>query len=167
MDSLPFSRYSALATMRRDRDPLARVLSFAQGGCDFPPLPRVARQAEHIVHTVVFTPGYQFQAAKAGIGAQEDPPLLPPPPNRPDDAREFLPAPRAGVLVRRPQPLSEQMLSPLRFPRFCHSECCRTWSSCDAKGRRRTLLPIGSSHAKRHRHTAANANGRSERRRAS
>ena len=71
--------------------------------------PRIARQAEHEVHPVLFAPGHQRFAGEPGIGAQKNARPGPARPYLADDPRDLLDRAGAAIDVRRPQLGRQQM----------------------------------------------------------
>src|ERR1700728_2172228 len=71
--------------------------------------PRIARQAEHEVHPVVFAPGHQRFAGEPGIGAQKNARPGPARPDLRDDPRDLLDRAGAAIDVRPPQLGRQQM----------------------------------------------------------
>jgi hypothetical protein len=71
----------------------------------------VARQAEHKVHSIVFTPAQQFVAAKAGIAAQDNLHYWPRRSNLRHDTLYLLPAAERGVVVGFSQPRTQYLLA--------------------------------------------------------
>ena len=73
--------------------------------------PFVARQAQHVAHVVGFTPRHDRLAAEPGIAANHDPRLRPARTDLADDPFQLLDTARRGILVRRPQPCTQQVLT--------------------------------------------------------
>jgi hypothetical protein len=73
--------------------------------------PRIARQAEHDAHPVLFAPRHQRFAGEPGIGAQQDARPGPARPDLTDDPGHLLDRARAAVDVRWPELGRQQMLA--------------------------------------------------------
>jgi hypothetical protein len=92
---------------RRFPRPPMFLFGLLHGPPDDPPQSRVAREAQHVVHAVLFTPGQQLLTAEARVPAQNDSHLGPAPANLRDDPRDFLAGSAAavqkpGILVNQP-----------------------------------------------------------------
>src|SRR3990172_11902881 len=86
------------------------LLGFLHGPADDAPQPLVSREAEHVVQRLFFAPGHQLLAAEARVRPQEDAHLRPARANLPHHALHFFQASRTGILIRRPQPRTQQMI---------------------------------------------------------
>ena len=71
--------------------------------------PRVARQAEHVVHAIGLAPGHQGLAGEAGIAAQQDARPRPAAADAADDPRDLLHRAGRAVDVRAPQLRRQQV----------------------------------------------------------
>jgi hypothetical protein len=68
-------------------------------------------EAEHVTHSVGFAPLHQFLAAEAGVGPQNDLRLRPRPADLGYDPFHFFFAAGRGILVRRAQARTQQVLA--------------------------------------------------------
>jgi hypothetical protein len=75
------------------------LFRLAHRECDFPSQQLIPREAKQVIRLAFFRPGHQPLPEEDRIGAQQNPPVLPPPANLLHDALHFLLTSRAGVEV--------------------------------------------------------------------
>ena len=75
------------------------------------PQPLIARQAQHVAHALLLAPRHQLLAAETRIGPHHNRHPGPPPPDLPDNPLHLFRRSRRRVLIRCPQPRTQQMLA--------------------------------------------------------
>jgi len=107
----PKPRFPSSVVIATPEDAHRAVADLKQRGADFIKLQSlIPREPEHIIHRVFFAPHHQLLAAETGVRPQDDAALRPACADLPHDALHFFETPRAGILIRGPQPRTQQMI---------------------------------------------------------